>query len=33
MDFIGLDGKLVVLRVMQPYPPQTVSAHRMEVDL
>eukprot|EP00253_Pinus_taeda_P005712 PITA_05712 len=33
MEFVGLDGKLVVLRGMHLYSPQTVSAHRMEVDL
>jgi hypothetical protein len=33
MEFMGPDGKLVVLRGMQYYLPQTVSAHRMEVDL
>jgi len=33
MDFIGWDGKLVALRGMHSYPPQKVSAHRMEADL
>jgi len=33
MEFTGLDGKLVVLRGMHSYPPQTVSVHRMEADL
>lgn len=33
MEFMGLDNKLVVLRGMQSYPPQPISAHRMEVDL
>ena len=33
MEFTGPDGKMVVLRGMHSYPPQTVSAHRMEADL
>lgn len=33
MEFTGPDGKSVVLRGMHSYPPQTVSAHRMEADL
>lgn len=33
MEFSKLDSKLVVLWGMHPYPPQTVSTHRMEVDL
>lgn len=33
MESTGLDGNLVVLRGMHSYPPQTVSAHRMEADL
>lgn len=33
MEFTGLDGKLVVLRRMHSYPPQIVSAHRIEADL
>ena len=33
MEFTRLDGKQVVLRGMHSYPPQTVSAHRMEADL
>jgi len=33
MEFMVPDGKLVALRGMQSYPPQTVLAHRMEADL
>lgn len=33
MEFTGPNGKLIVLRGMHSYPHQTVSAHRMEVDL
>ena len=33
MEFIGIDGKLVVLRGMHSYPPHTLSAHRMEFDM
>lgn len=33
MEFVGPDGKKVLLRGMQSYPPQTISAHRMEADL
>lgn len=33
MEFIGLDGNLVVLRGMRSYPPYTVFSHNMEVDL
>lgn len=33
MEFMWPDGKLVVLSGMQSYPPQTVLAHKMEVDL
>jgi len=33
MEFVGSDGKLVVLRGMWSYPPQRVSAHSMEADL
>lgn len=33
MEFMGPDEKLVVLRGMQSYPPQIVSAHRMEADI
>lgn len=33
MEFQGLDGKPVILRGMHSYPPQAVSAHRMETDL
>lgn len=30
---MGPDGKLVLLRGMHSYPPQTVSTHQMEADL
>lgn len=33
MEFTGPDGKLVVLWGMHSYPTQTVSSHRMEIDL
>ena len=33
MEFIESDGKLVVLWFMNSYPPQTVSAHKMDADL
>eukprot|EP00253_Pinus_taeda_P036261 PITA_36261 len=33
MEFTGSDGKLDLLRGMHSYPPQTVSAHMMEVNL
>ena len=33
MEFVGPNGKLVVLRGMHSYPPQTVWAHKMEADL
>lgn len=33
MEFVGLDGKSVVLRGIHSYPPQTISTYRMEVDL
>lgn len=33
MEFMGPDGKLVLLRGMHSYPPQTVLSHRMEADL
>lgn len=33
MEFTRPNGKLVVLRGMHSYPPQTTSAHRMEADL
>jgi hypothetical protein len=30
IEFIGLDGKKVVLRAMHQYPPNSVSSHNME---
>lgn len=32
MELMGLNGKIVVLRGMQYYLPQTISAHKMEAD-
>ena len=32
MEFLDLDGKLVMLRGMHSYPPQTVSVHKMKAD-
>lgn len=33
MEFIGPNGKPVLLQGMPSYAPHTISAHRMEVDL
>ena len=33
MEFVGPDGKTVLLMGMHSYPPQAVLAHRMEADL
>lgn len=33
MEFRGHDGKMVLLRGMHSYPPQTMSVHRMEANL